>query len=256
MIRAITHKVSPKIVECELTFIDRTPIDFQLAVRQHEQYCAALERRSATVEKLSGNDSYPDSCFVEDTAIVVDELAIITSMGAASRRGETALIERELSKYRDIARIRLPATIEGGDVLRVGKKVYVGESSRTNVQGIQELAKILTPLGYKVIAVETKRSLHLKSACTAIDDETLLVNPQWVELDSFKGFNLLYTPAEEPWSANVLRVGSTVFLQAGFPRAIEMVKNVAESVEVVDTSELGKAEGALTCLSIIFESAF
>jgi dimethylargininase len=256
MIRAITHKVSPRIVECQLTFIDRTPIDFQLAARQHDEYCAALEKHSAIVERLSENDSYPDSCFVEDTAIVVDELAIITSMGAASRRGETALIEREMSKYRDVAHISLPATIEGGDVLRVGKKVYVGQSSRTNIQGVEELAKILTPLGYKVIPVETKRSLHLKSACTAIDDETLLVNPRWVELDGFKGFKLLYTPAEEPWSANVLRIGPTVCLQPGFPRTIDMVKEVAETVEVVDTSELGKAEGALTCLSIIFESTF
>jgi dimethylargininase len=255
MIRAITHKVSPRIVECELTFIDRTPIDFRVAARQHEEYCAALKRHSATVEELSGNESYPDSCFVEDTAIVVDEVAVITSMGAASRRGETALIERALSRHRDIVRISLPATVEGGDVLRVGKKIYVGQSSRTNALGVEELAKVLNPLGYEVIPVETKRSLHLKSACTAIDDETLLVNPGWVELDSFRGFNLLRTPAEEPWSANVLRIGSTVCLQAGFPRTLEMVQKVTEKVDVVDTSELGKAEGALTCLSIIFESA-
>ncbi|MFP5260641.1 MAG: dimethylarginine dimethylaminohydrolase family protein [Blastocatellia bacterium] len=247
--------MSPRIVECELTFIDRTPIDFPLAARQHEEYRAALKRHSATVEELSGNESYPDSCFVEDTAIVVDEVAVITSMGAVSRRGETALIERALSRYRDIVRVSLPATIEGGDVLRVGKKIYVGQSSRTNALGVEELAKVLNPLGYEVIPVETKRSLHLKSACTAIDDETLIVNPGWVELDSFRGFNLLRTPAEEPWSANVLRVGPTVFLQAGFPRTLEMVQRVTEKVEVVDTSELGKAEGALTCLSIIFESA-
>jgi dimethylargininase len=255
MIRALTHKVPPGIAECELTFIDRVPIDYQLAVRQHDLYCAMLKKHGVEVEELSDNQSYPDSCFVEDTAIVVDELAVITSMGAASRRGETELIQREMSKYRELAHIFLPATIEGGDVLRVGKKIFVGQSSRTNAQGIEALANILNPLGYNVIPVETKRSLHLKSACTAINDETLLVNPDWVELDTFRGFNLLRTPAEEPWSANVLRLGAIVCIQAGFPKTLELVKDVAERVEVLDTSELGKAEGALTCLSIIFESA-
>ena len=207
------------------------------------------------VKQLSENESYPDSCFVEDTAIVVDELAIICSMGVSSRRGETRLIERELSKYREIARISLPATIEGGDVLRIGKKIFVGQSSRTNLEGIEELARILEPSGYRIVRVRTKGSLHLKSACTAIDDETLFVNPEWVELDAFRGFKLAYTPADEPWSANILRVGATVCVQAGFPRAVELIEGVAERVEIIDISELRKAEGGLTCSSIIFESA-
>src|SRR5215213_5453880 len=170
MLRALTHKISPAITECELTFVARSPIDFQLATRQHDDYCAVLTRLGVTVEELSGNESYPDSCFVEDTAIVVDELAIMCSMGVASRRGETQLIERELSRYRDIARIRLPATIEGGDVLRVGKKLLVGDSSRTNAQAVEELARILEPSGYEVVPVKTKGSLHFKSACTALND--------------------------------------------------------------------------------------
>ena len=255
MLRAITHKVSPRIAECQLTFIDRSPIDLQLAVSQHDNYCAVLNKLGAVVTKLSANESYPDSCFVEDTAIVVDELAIICSMGVSSRRGETRLIERELSKYRETVRIPLPATIEGGDVLRVGKKVFVGQSSRTNLQGIEKLAKILEPLGYRVTEVRTKGSLHLKSACTAIDDETLFVNPEWIDLDALRGFRLVSTPPEEPWSANVLRVGTTLCLQAGFPKALELIRRVAEKVLVVDTSELRKAEAGLTCSSIIFESA-
>ena len=254
MLRAITHKVSPLIDKCELTFIDRSPIDLPLATRQHDYYCAVLEKLGVTVSKLSGNESYPDSCFVEDTAIVVDELAVICSMGVSSRRGETNLIERELSKYRGIVHITLPATIEGGDVLRVGKKIFVGQSGRTNIEGVQELKRLLEPYGYRVVPMRTKGSLHLKSACTAIDDETVFVNPDWVEVDALKGFNLMYTPAEEPWSANVVRVGAAVCIQAGFPRAAELIGSVAERVEIIDTSELRKAEAGLTCSSIIFES--
>lgn len=255
MLRAITHNVSSKIGDCELTFIDRAPIDLEKAARQHANYCALLEKLGVAIARLSENGSYPDACFVEDTAVVVDEVAIICSMGVASRRGETALIERELSRHRETARVLLPATIEGGDVLRVGKKVFVGLSTRTNDRGVDVLARVLTPLGYDVVPVLTKRSLHLKSVCTAIDDETLIVNPNWVGLDPFQGFNLVHTPADEPWAGNVLRVGKAVCVQEGFPKTVEMVGRVAERVEVIDTSELGKAEGALTCLSIIFESA-
>jgi len=255
MLRALTHNISPNIAQCELTFLDRSPIDIQLAIDQHDNYCGVLRKLGVVVERLSENESYPDSCFVEDTAIVVDEIAIICSMGVSSRRGETRLIERELSKYRDTVRISLPATIEGGDVLRVEKKIFVGQSARTNAQGHEELARILKPYGYAVIPVKTKGSLHLKSVCTALDDETLLINPDWVDMDALRGFNLVHTPADEPWSANVLRVGATVCIQAGFPRTVERVRRVVEMVEIVNISELRKAEAGLTCSSIIFESA-
>lgn len=254
MLRAITHKISPRIAECELTFLERRPIDLQLATRQHDDYCALLERLGVRVEKLYENESYPDSCFVEDTSVVVDELAIICSPGVSSRRGETALIERVLSRYRETTRISLPATIEGGDVLRIGKRILVGQSGRTNSQGIEDLARILEPFGYKITPVKSKGSLHLKSACTAINDETLFVNPEWVDLAALRGFDLLHTPPEEPWSANVLRVGDTVCVQAGFPRAAESIQRMTARVEVVDTSELRKAEAGLTCSSIIFET--
>ncbi len=255
MLRAITHEVSPRISACELTFVERLPIDHQLAVRQHDQYCDVLSRLGVSVKKLSENLAFPDSCFVEDTAIVLDEIAVICSMGVASRRGEPALIERELSEYREIARLSFPATIEGGDVLRIGRRLFVGESSRTNLQGINELAMVIKPFGYEVVPVKTSGSLHIKSACTAIDDETLLINRDWVDPDIFKGFNRLFTPIEEPWSANILRIDETACVQAGFQRTIEIVSRVAPRVEAIDTSELGKAEGALTCLSIVFRDA-
>jgi dimethylargininase len=253
MLIAITRDVSPAINACELTFIERQPIDFQLAVCQQQQYRAALERCGVLVKTLPADDLYPDSCFVEDTAIVVDEIAVMASLGAPSRRGERAAIETELAKYREITRVNLPATIDGGDVLRVGKRLLVGESSRTNSDGIRELARILEPRGYEVSPVRAAGSLHFKSACTALDDEMLLVNMGWVDPADLGGFRLLAVPEGEPMAANVLRIGKRVFVQAGFPAALRTLRDQGYEVEPLDVSEFQKAEAALTCLSIIFE---
>ncbi len=254
MLRALTHKVSSRISECQLTFRERTPIDYVTAARQHEAYEAKLIEVGATVTALSENDQYPDASFVEDTAVVLDEVAVICSMGAASRRGEPALIARELCKYRELAYVSLPATIEGGDVLRVGTRILIGISSRTNGNGVRAFTRIVEPFGYEVIPIPVKGSLHLKSGCTAIDDETLFVNPQWFDREGLSDFQLISTPPDEPESANVLKVGSTVCVQEGFPQTVDLVQQIAERVEVIDMSELRKAEAGLTCCSILFES--
>lgn len=254
MLRALTHRVSSRVNECELTFVDREPIDLIVASRQHDEYCAALRRLGVTVVELTGNDAFPDACFVEDTAVVVDEIAIICSMGVASRRGESVLIERELAPHREIARVSLPGTLEGGDVLQLGKTIFVGRSTRTNDEGFAQLSRILQPFGYRLVQVTTAGSLHLKSAVTAIDDETLFVNREWVDLDALKGFKLVATPADEHWSANLLRVGETVCVHAGFARAADAIRSVTDHVEILDLTELRKAEAALTCSSIIFTS--
>ena len=254
VLRAITHKVSPRIAECELTFLDRGEIDYELAAQQHNDYESALSRLGVTVTSLTGNEAYPDACFVEDTAIVVDEIAVICSMGVASRRAEPELIAHELGKYRELARVELPATIEGGDVLRVGKQLFVGESSRTNNEAIRALGNLLAPHGYEVTPVQTVASLHLKSACSTIDQETLFVNTDWIDIEPFANFRLLTTPEDEPDAANVLRIGGTICVQSAFPRTVELLSRVAGKVEVVNMSELRKAEAGLTCSSIIFES--
>ena len=254
MLIAITRDVSPSIGNCELTFIDRQPIDFATATRQLENYRAALERCGAVVKRMPADSRFPDSCFVEDTAIVVDEIAVIASMGAASRRGETAAVEAELAPYRRIAHITLPATIDGGDALRVGKKILVGLSTRTNEAGVLQLARLLEPAGYQVIPVRTSQSLHFKSDCTAIDDTTLLVNPNRIQVDDLQSFTTVHTPPDEPDAANVLRVNETLFVQAGFPATLERLRTTQSRVESLDTSEFRKAEAALTCLSILFET--
>jgi dimethylargininase len=253
MLRAITRAVSRNMARCELTFRGREPIDIERAARQHDEYCALLGYRGAQVTRLEADEAFPDCCFVEDTAIVLDELAVITSMGAASRRGEQATVEKELSKRRELSRIEAPATIEGGDVLRVGRKLFVGLSQRTNKAGIEALQNILHPHGYEVIPVTVKGSLHLKTACSAIDDETLLVNSHWIALEPFADFKILKVPDEEPWAAGTLRLGEGVCLEACAPRTVELVSRHTQDIEILDIAEFSKAEGSLSCLSIIFE---
>jgi dimethylargininase len=247
MLVALVNAVSPEIVSVY------GEVDYESAVRQQEEYCAALARGGARVERLAVNSHYPDGCFIEDTAIVVDEVAVLTNMTAEWRRDEPAAVESVLAAYRDVARLSDAAAIDGGDVLRVGRDVFVGLSARTNARAAEELKRILGPLGYSVTTVGVAGCLHLKTACTALDEGTLLVNPAWVETEPFGGFELLHVPEDEPLSANTLRVHDTLFLQAGFPKTIELVGNRHERTEVLDTSEFGKADGSLTCLSLIFE---
>lgn len=252
MLRAFTRAVSPNIGACELTFRSREAIDYGQAVQQHDEYCGLLRDHGIEVTKLNASDTLPDCCFVEDTAIIVDEVGIITSMGAASRRSETLLVEQELSRFREIKHIRLPAQLEGGDVVRLGKKVFVGLSRRTNVQGVEALKRILEPFGYQVRPVRVKGSLHLSTACSAVNEETVLINPRWIDREAFEGVNVLTIPEDEPWAANTLRINGTLCVEAGVPRTIELVSRWTKRIEVLDISEFRKAEGSLSCLSVIF----
>jgi dimethylargininase len=212
-----------------------------------------LKRLGVTVYRLTENSFYPDGCFIEDTAVVLDELAILTSMGSASRYGETEAVRCQLAKYREISLIKLPAKIEGGDVLKVGKTIFVGLSSRTNLQGIEEFTRILNPLGYSVRPIVVRGCLHLKTACTSLDDSTLILNPEWVDADNFKDFNILFTPVDEPWAANTLNVNDTICSSVDVPRTAELIQKLGKGVVTLDISEFRKAEAGLTCLSLIFQ---
>jgi dimethylargininase len=248
---ALTHIISPNIAQCELSFIQRSPIDYNLAVRQHEAYCALLRDCGLQVIELMVNSAYPDSTFIEDTAFVADEIAVMARMGTDSRRGEVSGIESVLAGYRSIHHIQTPATLEGGDVLRVGRKVFVGATPRTNTAGINSLATILEPFGYQVIPVTVRGCLHLKSACTAMDDDTLLVNPHWIDLEPFRGFHAISVPEEEPWAANTLVIDRCVCVHAGFTGTIEILRGLGLPVKTVDISQLLKAEAGMTCSSIM-----
>jgi dimethylargininase len=251
---AITHAPSPKMEHGQRTHIGRTAIDFARTCRQHKEYCQMLRDCGADVQVLAVNREWPDSVFVEDTAIVLDEVAVLASMGMESRRGETAIIELELQKHRPIERIALPATMEGGDVLRVGRTLLVGVSSRTDRAGVQALEAIVLRHGYKVLRVTVRGCLHLKTACTALPDETLLVNPGWLDVAALRGFECVTVPESEPWAANIALVGGAVCLAAEHKRTAEMIHQRGLDVRTVELSEFAKAEGGVTCLSLLFSA--
>jgi dimethylargininase len=248
---AITHIPSPAMQQCELTFVACAPIDYALAVEQHEQYCRMLGRCGAAVRVLDANRQMPDCCFVEDTAVVLDELAVMMSMGSRARRGERPAIEAELREHRNVARIETPALIDGGDILQVDRKLLVGLSSRTNAAGAAALQAIVEPHGYTLTAVPVLRCLHLKSACTALPDGRLLVNPNWIDVAALCGHGLVVVPPEEPAAANALSIGRTVCLSTAFPRTAELIGERGIAVETTDLSEFAKAEGGVTCLSLL-----
>lgn len=250
MTLAITREVSPAIARCELTHLPRVPIDLGRARAQHQTYVACLRDLGCEVMTLPAMADFPDSVFVEDAAIVLDELAIITRPGAASRRGELETIEAALSPHREVERIVGPATLDGGDVIVADRRVFVGMSSRSTREGAAQLRSILEPRGYAVREVPVARCLHLKSACTFIGDATMLVNPRRIEA-RFEGLRCLEVDPEEPDGANALRIGDRLLSAAAAPRTRDRLQAHGFEVMSVDISELAKAEGAITCSSLI-----
>lgn len=248
---AFTREISASLARCELTHLARAPIDLDRARAQHAAYERALETCGCTVRRLPADDSMPDSVFIEDTAVVLPELAVLTRPGAASRRGETAAVRDALAPLRPLAAIEAPGTLDGGDVLVRGRSVFVGHSTRTNAGGIAQLRMLLAPYGYTVVTLETRGCLHLKSAVTAIDPSTVLVNPSWVSPELFSEFDVIAVAPEEPGAANVVSINGRVIAASAYPRTIERLIGRGLDVLAVDASELAKAEGALTCGSIL-----
>jgi len=248
---ALTHTVSPEINRCELSHRERVPIDVEKAAAQHAGYCRMLGECGYVVVEVNVNAHHPDSTFIEDTAVVLDELAVLARPGAESRRGEVAGMEPVLAHHRQLERIVAPGTLEGGDVLRIGRTLHVGLSARTNREGINQLAAILSPLGYTVVPVAMEGCLHLKSAVTTLDDRTLLGRPGLFDPAPFSDFTVIPVDRDEPEAANALRAGGFVCLHAGFTRTIQLVRNAGFAVKTVDISELLKAESGLTCSSIL-----
>ena len=234
-------------------FVAETPIDYDLVVRQHDAYCQTLALCGAEPKQLDVNLELPDCVFIEDTAVVLDEVAVLGSMGAASRCSEPRGIECELSRFREVHSIERPATLEGGDVLRVDRDLLVGMSSRTNRQGIAQLDSLVRHYGYRVHPVVVRECLHLKTGCTALPDGRLVVNPDWVDTSQLADYELIRVPQTEPWAANVLPVGDRVCMAAGHVQFAEIVRQLGFEVQPVEISEFVKAEGGVTCLSIVFE---
>jgi dimethylargininase len=251
---AFTRDVSPVITCCELTHVARTPIDVDVARAQHRAYEAVLTSLGCAVRRVTPAPEHPDAVFIEDTAVVLDEAAVITRPGAVTRRDEVVAVAEALAPLRPLTRIESPAMLDGGDVLVIGRTVYVGETGRTNAEGITQLRAALAPFGYAVCGVPVTGCLHLKSAVTAVDDATVLLNPSWVSASAFGAYRVLAVDEAEPMAANVLRVGDALVYGASFPRTLEMLHSAGVFPHTVDASELAKAEGAVTCCSLILRA--
>jgi dimethylargininase len=251
---AITREVSPTLNRCELTHREREPIDCARAGEEHHQYQQCLRDLGMHVISLPAEPDYPDAMFVEDPVLMLDEVAVIARMGAASRRGEGESLARVIEPHRPLRRMQEPATLDGGDVLRAGRTLYVGHSERTNARGIQQLAAEVEPFGYRVCPVEVRDCLHLKSGASWLGDDTVLLHRPWVDAAAFRGLRVIDVPEGEEWGANVLLHGNTVLVAAGFPGIAEAIRGLGRDVRVLDIAELMKAESGLTCSSVIFET--
>lgn len=254
MLTAITRAVSPGMVNCELTFVTRKPMDLAKAQEQHRAYELLLAKLGAQVISLPAERELPDSMFVEDPAIVLDELAVIFPLGTESRRAEATSVAQTLSSFRPLSYITLPGTLEGGDVLRVGRKIYVGRSTRTNDEGMRQLAAILAPHHYKVIAVPVTGCLHLKSAVTLLGRNTLLGNRKWFDVALLADYEWIDVDPSEPHAANALTIGGTSILPSSFPKTRARIEERGFPVTSLDISELQKAESGLTCSSLLFDA--
>ncbi len=253
MILALTRQVSPAIVRCELTHLPRKPIDLERARAQHRQYEEALRRLGCTVERLPTAPELADAVFVEDAAVVLDEAAVITRPGAASRRPELESVAQVLGRYRPLRYLQAPATLDGGDVLRVGRTLFVGRSGRSDGAGIAQLGELVADLGYEVRGVELKGCLHLKTAIGVVGPATVLCNPEWVDPGSFGEVEVIEVAPEEPFAANALLVGGGVIHSAAFVRTRERLVARGIAVTPVPADELAKAEGGVTCCSLIVD---
>jgi len=255
MLTAITRNVSSSFADCELSFIERKPIDMEKARAQHHAYEALLEKLGAKVISLPEEKELPDSMFVEDPAIVLDEVAIICPLGTERRRREAPSLRAALEPFRKLAYVKLPGMLEGGDVLRVGKKIFVGLTQRSNAEGIRQLAVTTEHYGYDLTAVPVTGCLHLKSAVTYLGRNTLLGNREWFDWKRFEGFDWVDVDPAETHAGNALAIGESIVFPASFPKTRARIEAKAFRVESLDISELQKAESGLTCSSLLFDAA-
>ncbi len=253
MLLAITRDVSPRFNECEITHIDRSPIDVKVALAQHDAYVQALKELGCAVLELPAEADLPDSVFVEDTAVILPEVALITRPGADSRKPETESITHALRPYRELVFIESPATVDGGDVLIVGRNIYVGMSTRSNQMAVDQMNHLLGKYGYKAQSVDLHDCLHLKTAVTRVDDKTLLINRRWVDVENFEGYQLIDVDESEPFAGNCLPIGDAIIFPVEFPKTGAKLEARGYKLKPVVADELAKAEGAVTCCSLILE---
>jgi dimethylargininase len=251
---AVTRPLSPSFAQGERTHIEREPIDLTAANREHLAYEDTLRSVGASVVRAPDAPDQPDGVFGEDTAIVLDEVAVITRPGAPTRRPETIGIAQVLGNYRELCYLEAPATLDGGDVLRLGRVLYVGQSQRTNAEAVAQLRSLLRQWEYRVVPVDVTGCLHLKSAVTAVGDGRLLINRAWTDASVFEANELLDVAEPEPFGANALLVRDSVMYPSHLTRTAERLERAGINVIRTACREIAKAEGAVTCCSLVFES--
>ncbi|MFH0760851.1 MAG: arginine deiminase family protein [Bacteroidota bacterium] len=249
---AIVRDVPNSFQKCVTTFHNKRKINVALAKQQHQQYCETLSSLGLKLIRIEADDTLPDCCFTEDTVIVFDVFAVITIPGAPSRIPETIEIEKTLSRLKTIVHITKPGTIEGGDVLRIGKKIFIGNSGRTNEEGIRQVASVIKHKGYQVIPVKIRNALHLKSVCTYLGNGCIILAEGYLDEKIFSEYDKIIVPKGEEYCANCLVVNGSVLIPKGFPKTKKIIENNGFPIIEIEMSEIEKAEGALTCLSVIF----
>ncbi len=228
--------------------------DLDLALAQHDAYVRCLTHLGLTVEVLPAEPGYPDACFVEDTAVVTREIAIVSRPGAISRLDETRSMIEPLSAYRPLVHITDPGTLDGGDILQVGKCFFIGVSDRTNEEGARQLASILADHGYESRIIRVAAGLHLKSSLNYVGENTMLVTADFASHPAITGFRQIVCPKGEEYAANTLLVNGTLIMPAGYPRTRTLLQALGLPIVELDTSEYRKMDGGLTCLSLRLQS--
>lgn len=250
--RAIVRRPSNSVINGITTSNLGLP-DFSIAVQQHNNYVEVLKQCGLEVEVLEPDEAYPDSCFVEDTAICTEKFALVTRPGASSRIGEINSIKEVLKKYNNqIEEIKEPGTLDGGDVLRAENHFYIGLSLRTNKDGSNQLISILEKYGFTGSTVPVAKGLHLKSSVTYLGNNNLLISELFNNEAAFKNFNKISIPEEESYATNCLLIHKNLILPEGFPQTLKSVENLGFKIYVINVHEFRKIDGGLTCLSLLF----
>lgn len=249
--RAVTRRPGPDFAE-GLTTSDLGRPDFGRMLAQHGAYVALLRELGLEVEVLEALPGHPDAYFVEDVAVMTPQVAVITRPGAPARRGEEESMVPVLARYRPVARIQAPGTLDGGDVLLAGRQAFIGLSERTNLEGARFLGAVLEGQGFTWTPVEVGEGLHLKSSVNALGDDTLLLAPAFAERPEFKGFRRLVVDPAEAYAGNTLWINGHLLVPDGFPRTLDLVSGLGMPIHLVDTSEARKMDGGLTCMSLRF----
>ncbi|MDH3499348.1 MAG: dimethylargininase [Acidimicrobiia bacterium] len=251
MLTALTRPTGPELQQCELTHLDRSPIDIGRACGQHDVYLQVLRDLGVDVIELERLPDHPDAVFVEDPILVLDEVAVLLRPGIESRLGEVESLATAIAPFRNTVRIEAPATIDGGDLIRLGTTILAGVTSRTSSEGADALAALVAAFGYRVQTVPVTGCLHLKTAATALDPETLIAHSPFVDLSEIDA-KVVEVDLFEAHGANIVRVGETVIADATAPMTLDLLASHGYQVVGVDVSEFAKAEGALSCKSVLF----